>query len=89
MTNNIYQGQLQAPFTANQELMDIIRGDAAKEVNYLWHLGIQVPTGTIVTINGEDVEVGKTGIYEIGNTEVTSLYFKSNISSGLIDYVIK
>lgn len=89
MMNNIYQGQLQAPFIANQELMDTIKDDAAKEVSYLWHLGIQVPMGTIVTINGEDVEVGKTGIYEIGNTEVTSLYFKNDISSGLIDYVIK
>lgn len=86
---NGYSGQLRGPFTANQELIDLIQNDAIGEIKYVKHLGIQADITTIIKINGEDVEIGKTGIYEIGNTEVTSIYFLEDTDdNAIIDYTI-
>ena len=89
MGDNGYSGQLLGPFTANEELMDLIQQDAIGEIDYVKHLGIQVETPTIVRINNSDVEIGKTGIYEIGNTKVTSIYFIEDTDNNtIIDYTI-
>ena len=90
MANNKFQGQLKGPFSEGQELMDLIKTDAAIDVAYVTHLGVQTETPYYISINGKQVEIGKTGIYEIGNTEITSIIFKQDVDDNtIIDYVIQ
>ena len=90
MANNKFQGQIKGPFNAGEELMDLINADAAIEVSYVTHLGVQTETPYYIQINGESVEIGKTGIYEIGNTEITSIIFEQDVDDNtIIDYVIQ
>ena len=89
MGNNGYTGQLIGPFEANQELIDLINQDAIGEIQYVKHLGVQAKVRTFLSINGEEVEIGKTGIYEIGNTEINSIYFLEDTDdTAIIDYTI-
>ena len=89
MGDNGYTGQLLGPFEANQELIDLINQDAIGEIQYVKHLGIQVEIGTLLEINNKTVEIGKTGIYEIGNTEITSIYFLEDTDdNAIIDYTV-
>ena len=38
----------------------------------------------------KEIEIGKTGMYEVRNTEITSIKFKTNVDENtLVDYVIK
>lgn len=87
---NLVTGQLKGPFQANQELMEKIKKDSAIESFYVKHLGIQTEVGYYIYINSKEFEIGKTGIYEIGNTQVSSLYFKQDTDeNSIIDYVIE
>lgn len=89
MGDNGYSGQLLGPFTANENLIELIQQDAIGEIDYVKHLGIQTDIGTFVSINNNIVEIGKTGIYEIGNTEVNSIFFLENTDdNSIIDYTI-
>lgn len=54
-------------------------------------LGIQAPIGSIVNINGQDIMIGKSEIYEsLAEIEITSLYFPEeknyNLSNIIIDF---
>ena len=87
---NRYQSQLKGPFNADEEIMDLVRAAAAVDVECIWHLGVQTDVRALIRVNGHEVEIGKTGIYEIGNTEVTSLQFVQDVDENtIIDYVIK
>lgn len=87
---NIYTGQLKGPFTAGEELFTKIQNDAAIAVSFVKHLGVQADKGSIISINNKDVEIGKTGIYEIGNTEIKSLIFVQDMPENtIIDYTIQ
>lgn len=87
---NIYTGQLKGPFTAGEELFTKVQEDAAIVVTFIKHLGVQADKGSIITINNKDVEIGETGIYEIGNTEIKSLIFPNDMSENtIIDYTIQ
>lgn len=89
MGSNGYSGQLLGPFTANEELIDLIQQDAIREIDYVKHLGIQTDIGIFVSVNGNIVEIGKTGIYEIGNTQVNSIFFLNDTDDNtIIDYTI-
>ncbi len=89
MNNNGCTGQLLGPFKANEELYNKIIADAAYPVLYINHLGIQTDIRNFVYINGNKYEIGKTGIYEVGNTEITSIYFESDTDdNSIIDYSI-
>ena len=89
MNNNGCTGQLLGPFTANEELYDLIVAAAAKPITCINHIGIQTDVGNYVYINNKEYEIGKTGIYEIGNTEITSIYFTQDTSNNsVIDYTI-
>lgn len=89
MKNNVFMGQLIGPFKANEELYTRIKEDAATAILYVHHLGIQAPIGTIIYINKKPYEIGKTGLYEIGNTRINSLYFQSDTDNNiLIDYTV-
>lgn len=89
MKNNGRTGQLVGPFFAGEELFTKIQDDAIEEVDYVDHLGIQTKVKNFVYINGEEYEIGKTGIYEIVNAKVTSIYFSQDVDSNtIIDYTI-
>lgn len=96
--SNIFQGQLRGPFTANTELMNLINEQCVSTVRYVKHLGIQTETHNILIhpeylikmkINNKEttIEVGKTGIYELSNTEITSIQFLNDRDNNtVIDY---
>ena len=89
MNNNGYTGQLIGPFNANQDLYALIKATAIQPILYVQHLGIQTDIKNYIFINGKEVEIGNTGIYEIGNTEITSLYFAQDVDNNtIIDYTI-
>lgn len=77
---NGHVGQVEGPFVANKDLLD---DDGAigiftpeKERPVLYKLGIQTSAGTIVNINGTNIKIGKTGIYELEDIiKITSLIF--------------
>ena len=97
---NIYQGQIFGPFQANQELMDLIAEQCVSVPKYINHLGIQTESHDVLLhpetlveliINGkkQEIEIGKTGVYEIGNTEVTSIKFLNNRDNNtIVDYTV-
>jgi hypothetical protein len=90
MRTNGYTGQLIGPFNANEELYDLIVAAAAQPIDYVSHIGIQTDVRNYIYINGKEYEIGKTGIYEIGNTEITSIYFAQDTdANSIIDYTIK
>lgn len=89
MNINGYTSQLIGPFEENEELFEKINDNAIEKVAYINHLGIQTDVSNYVYINGEKYEIGKTGIYEIGNAKVTSLYFAQNVDNNtIIDYTV-
>lgn len=90
MGNNVHQGQLRGPFTAEQELFTLIKEAAAVPFTYITHIGVQTDIRNIIMVNGKEYEIGKTGIYEIGNTEITSLKFKEDVDiNTIVDYTIE
>ena len=89
---NGYMGQLKGPFHADEELFTKIQNTSSEKIAAVQHLGIQTVTEDLVMIeiNGKEIEIGKTGMYEVRNTEITSIKFKTNVDENtLVDYVIK
>ena len=89
---NGYMGQLKGPFQADEELFTRIQNASSEKIAAVQHLGIQTVTEDLVMIeiNGKEIEIGKTGMYEVRNTEITSIKFKTNVDENtLVDYVIK
>lgn len=90
MGNNVHQGQLIGPFAADEELFTKIKESAAVSFSYVTHLGIQTDVRNMVNINNKKYEIGKTGIYEIGNTKITSISFCQDVDKNtIVDYVIE
>ena len=90
MGSNVHQGQLRGPFAAEQELFTLIKKAAAVPFTYITHIGVQTDVRNIIIVNGKEYEIGKTGIYEIGNTEITSLKFKEDVDiNTIVDYTIE
>ena len=95
-TLNGYQGQIRAIdqqagyFLADQEIMDLIALQCNNYyAGFISRLGIQAPEKSVFLINGEAIEMGKTGMYEINNVIINSLLFEENSSSDVvIDYII-
>ena len=89
---NGYMGQLKGPFQADEELFTKIQNTSSEKIAAVQHLGIQTVTEDfiMIEINGKEIEIGKTGMYEVRNTEITSIKFKTNVDENtLVDYVIK
>lgn len=93
MILNGHIGQVTGPFEANKELLD---DDGAigiftpeKEKPVLFKIGIQASQGTIVKINGVNVKIGATGIYELDDdVKITSVIFPSGAGNdALIDFI--
>ena len=97
---NIYQGQIHGPFAANQDIFELISNQCTTRPRYILHLGIQTRTDNIVihpealveiTNHNQTMtyEIGKTGIYEVGNTEITSLRFLNDRDNNtIIDFTV-
>ena len=45
---NIYQGQIQGPFKANQDVFSLISAQCISKPRYISHLGIQTETDSIL-----------------------------------------
>lgn len=83
--NNGYQGQLQYNsqiFPRGQNLFPIICSDSkfSPENCYLRRIGIMGHLGNIISLgkdesNKRQIEIGKTGIYEIDNVDIKYLSF--------------
>ena len=63
------------------------------DLSYLTKIGIQGPPSLLMCINGEQIRIGKTGIYEINHDSIhiTSISFVpkiSELSSDGLDYFI-
>lgn len=85
-------GQVIGPFSAGEDLL-AEGGDIMAIINsktmQLIKLGIQTAQGTIVKINGTNVKIGKTGIYELDETvAIKSLIFPNGANANtIIDFV--
>lgn len=89
MANNFHMGQLVGPFAAGENLFNKIVENANIPMTWVSHLGIQAEVGQIVYINNEPYEIGKTGIYEVTNVEINSIYFENDVDHHtIIDYTI-
>ena len=89
---NGYMRKLKGPFQADEELFTKIQNTSSEKIAAVQHLGIQTVTGDLVMIeiNGKEKKKKKTGMYEVRNTEITSIKFKTNVDENtLVDYVIK
>ena len=93
---NSYQGQKIGPFNNGQNLLSIIITELGLPVgNYIIvKLGIQAKKDSQFRLkenSDETFRIGKTGIYEIEDVEITYLAFLGNNSdkSFIIDYILK
>lgn len=93
MTLNGRVGQVLGPFDAGVDLL--ADGGAISDFTpettlpILYKLGVQTTAGTIVRINGVDIKVGKTGIYELDEVvNVKSLIFPNGADKDtIVDFV--
>jgi hypothetical protein len=49
------------------QVMNILDIDSLKGINEFAKIGVQGPTGLLMCINGEEIRVGPSGLYEIKN----------------------
>lgn len=93
MTLNGRIGQVLGPFDAGIDLLadDGPIGQFTPESTkpIIEKLGIQTDVGTIVEINGVQIKIGKTGIYELDNTvAIKTLVFPDGAGSDtIVDFV--
>ena len=86
---NGYTGQIKGPFAANAELFSQIKAMCVADATDIAHLGIQAEVSSMVSINSEDIEIGKTGIYEVRDTHINSIKFKQDMDENtIIDFVL-
>ncbi len=72
-----YIGQIQGPFKAGEDLVvKMLQDPLAKKMTFAFKIGIFSKPKHIVSINGVNIEIGKTGMLEIQQTEVTSIVFQ-------------
>ena len=93
MIQNGHIGQVSGPFSANVDLLDdngpIGTFTPEKERPVIIKLGIQAAGGTVVCINGTNIKIGKTGIYELDNiVNINNLVFPNGADENtIIDFV--
>lgn len=93
LNNGQHVGQVSGPFAANLDLLadngPIGIFTPEKQRPVITKLGIQAKKGTIVHINGADIKIGNTGIYELDNViNIKELYFPNGADEDtLIDFI--
>lgn len=86
-------GQVLGPFDANVDLL--AEGGAISDFTpeasapIIEKLGIQTDVGNLIEINGVQIKIGKTGIYELDNrVAVKTLKFPDGASADtIVDFV--
>lgn len=86
-------GQVLGPFDANVDLL--AEGGAISDFTpeasapIIKKLGIQTEVGNLIEINGVQIKIGKTGIYELDNiVAIKSLKFPNGANADtIIDFV--
>lgn len=58
-----------------QELINVIPRLNGGEVSIITKVGIQAPTGFMFMLNGEELHVGKSGIYEVEDVNIKNIGF--------------
>lgn len=95
MIQNSQVGQVVGPFYANVDLLDDNQAIGAftpeQDRPVIYKLGIQAYPGTVVKINGRNIKIGATGIYELDDIiKITSIIFPSGAdNTTIIDFVYK
>lgn len=92
---NGYQGQIRArdqengKFLAGQQLFNLIKDNSSFEIDHLQRIGIFAPEDTVFLINGKQIKIGKTKIYEADEVIITSLQVMEDSSNEvIIDFVV-
>ena len=93
---NGYQGQIRAldqnghTFPANQNIYNLIQQDTIDSIRYIKKISITAPEGTRMELNENQIRIGKTGIYEAEDLQITSFIFLDNTSSDvIIDFIVE
>lgn len=86
-------GQLLGPFTGGDNLIAQIEPNFNSLYNYIGHLGVEVIPNigneAIIVCNGIEYKIGDTGLLDIVNCKITSMYFKYDMSRETkINYVL-
>ena len=81
--------QIKGPFTVDEEIIDRIKAETTG-FDYIKKLGIQTKVANKCKINNQIFEIGKTGILEFNDVEITSLSFmQDEPDATLIDCIIE
>jgi len=77
--NNHYERVMNIEIKSFTRLIDVIATlkNTYSNLAYLTKIGIQGPPSMLMCINGEEIRIGKSGIYEINNDiiKITSISF--------------
>ena len=90
-----YGRMLQLQIVNYSRLIDVLTNlkSSYSNLNYFTKIGIQGPPSLLMCINGEQIRIGKSGIYELNNEDINiiSISFvpkESTIISDGLDYFI-
>ena len=99
VATNGFFGSLEGPFESNVEIVNLIQNDCKDTIDYISKLGIYYIKNfdldlqgiywepILVKINNIDFQIGRTGILELEDTEITSIKFINDTDDLMhIDY---
>ena len=66
--------QVAGTFTPYTELMNFL----GSEAKHITKIGLQLPGGSYAIIDGKEFEIGKTGILEFEDVQISSVKFRSH-----------
>lgn len=101
MKINGYQGQIRAidqpdkVFHGGENLFLLIKQNANFSFSYIYRIGIQVTKNPTYIFMGtannvKKFQIGKTGIFQQQNTQITQLFFQDDTNKDVvIDYILK
>lgn len=80
--------QLCGPFEAGQDLVSLLKKSFT--FTTVVKLGVQSKTGNKCRVNGQEIEIGKTEIYEISDVDVESVVFlQDEKASTIVDFMVE
>jgi hypothetical protein len=81
--------QVQGPFSAGQEIVSLIMKDVSDDFTSIVKIGVQSKVGHQFKMNDCTFEIGKTGILEFNDVDITSLSFlQDEDDSTIVDCII-
>lgn len=83
------QGAIGRKMTVRINQFSIIK-NIIKDIDKIIKIGVQGPPALLMCINGEQIRIGKTGIFEINqdNVSISFVGFVPKIKNNIIDYFI-